>query len=82
MSNHQGGHMLNKVLNLLEDESFFDTIGPERTERFIKRVVYFGWHDDCNSYEILDGIGPRLGICIMCSNRRDGLEDGECPLCR
>ena len=82
MANHQGAYMLNGVLRMLEEESFFATLGPEKTERFIKRVVDLGYDDDCQSYEILRGIGPRLGICIMCSRPNDDLKNGECPSCR
>ena len=82
MANHAGAHMLNNVLCMLEEESFFTTLGPEKTQQFIGRVVDLGFDDDCQSYEILNGIGPRLGICIMCSRRRDGLDNGVCPDCR
>ena len=82
MANHQGAYMLNEVLGLLEEESFYATLGPERTQRFIKRVVDLGFRDDCQSYEILHGIGERLGICMMCCRSRDGLESGVCPSCR
>lgn len=74
--------MVNEVLGLLEDESFFSTIGPERTYQFIQRVVRLADRGDCLSYEILDGIGERLGICVMCCQRRDDLEDGACSSCR
>lgn len=82
MANHSGAYMLNGVLCMLEEESFFATLGAEKTQRFIKRVVDLGYNDDCQSYEILHGVGPRLGICIMCSRPNDDLEDGECPSCR
>ena len=82
MANHQGAYMLNNVLRMLEGESFFATLGPEKTQQFIKRVVDLGYRDDCQSYEILDGIGPHLGICVVCSCRSDDLEDGRCSDCR
>ena len=82
MANHAGAHMLNDVLCLLEEESFFATLGPEKTEKFIRRVADLGFDQDCQSYEILNGIGPRLGICIMCSCRGDDLHNGVCPDCR
>ena len=65
MANHAGAHMLNDVLCLLEEESFFATLGPEKTEKFIRRVADLGFYQDCQSYEILNGIGPRLGIYVM-----------------
>ena len=83
MSNHAGAYMLNEVLGMLEEESFFATLGRDKTEQFIKRVVYVGERDDCQRYEILDGIGQRLGICVMCCRRRDDLDDGGvCQSCR
>ena len=82
MANHQGAYMLNEVLCMLEKESFFATLGPEKAQQFIKRVVDRGYRVDCQSYEILDGIGPRLGICIMCCDRRDDLDNGVCAPCR
>ena len=81
MANHAGGYMLNEVLGMLEEESFFANLGAEKTQQFIKRVVDLGYDEDCRSYEILDGIGPRLGICVMCCRRREDLDDGICPSC-
>ena len=82
MANHGGAYMLNEVLCMLEEESFFATLGPERTQRFIKRVADIGHDDDCPSDEILRDIGPRLGICTICCRRRDDLDDGMCAACR
>ena len=83
MANHHGAYMLNEVLCALEEEAFFTTLGPERTQKFIKRIVDLGYDGDCQSYEILDRIGPRLGICVMCSRRQDGLDDyGVCSDCQ
>ena len=81
MANHAGGYMLNEVLGMLEEESFFANLGAEKTQRFIKRVVDLGYDQDCLSYEILDGVGPRLGICVMCCRPREDLDDGACPSC-
>lgn len=43
MANHHGAYMLNEVLCALEEEAFFTTLGPERTQKFIKRIVNLGY---------------------------------------
>ena len=47
MSNHTGAYLLNEVFGMLEEESFFATLGTDKTEQFIERVVYAGERDDC-----------------------------------
>ena len=38
MSNHSGSYMLNSLLTMIERESFFSDIGPEKTAEFIEHV--------------------------------------------
>ena len=82
MSNHSGSHMLNSMLALLERESFFSEIGPEKTEEFFRHLYALSWDYDCNPGEILDGIGERLAICNTCFRLSKGLVHGTCVSCR
>lgn len=82
MSNHSGSYMLNSMLVMLERESFFSQIGPERTTEFVSHVLWLAMGCDGNPGEVLDGIGERLGICYQCLESRDALEDGVCASCR
>ena len=82
MSNHSGSHMLNSLLVMLERESFFSQIGPERTTEFVSDVLGLAMGYDGNPGEVLDGIGERLGICYECRRYRNALEDGVCASCR
>ena len=82
MSNHSGSHMLNSLLVMLERESFFSQIGPERTTGFVSEVLGLTSDYDGNPGEVLDGIGERLGICYQCHRSGDALEHGVCASCR
>lgn len=82
MSNHSGGHLLNRVLVLLERESYFSEIGPDKTTELVVYVVGLARRYDGNPGEVLDGIGERLGICDQCCRRSDDLEYGACVSCR
>ena len=82
MSNHSGSYMLNSLLTMLERESYFSDIGPEKTAEFISHVRLLTFDHDGNPGEVLDGIGLRLGICYRCWQRSDELSDhGLCPAC-
>ena len=39
MSNHSGSHLLNRLLVMLERESYFSEIGPDKTTEFVVDVV-------------------------------------------
>ena len=82
MSNHSGSYMLNSLLVMLERESYFSEIGPERTAEFVSDVLGLASDHDGNIGEVLDGIGERLGICYQCCRRSDALEHGVCAECR
>ena len=82
MSNHSGSYMLNSLLTMIERESFFSDIGPEKTAEFMFHIRRLVLDHDGNSGEVLDGIGERLGICYQCFRQSDELDDGECSSCR
>ena len=82
MSNHGGSHMLNSMLAMLERESYFSDIGPEKTEEFVGHVLALAWEYDGNPGEVLHGIGERLGICDTCFKMSDELHDGTCASCK
>lgn len=82
MSNHNGSYMLNSLLVMLERESYFARIGPEKTAEFVTDVVGLVWDYDLNEGEILDEIGERLGICDQCLRHSDRLDAGVCPSCK
>jgi hypothetical protein len=81
MSNHDGSYMLNSVLELLDEYEFFNTVGKEKTQSFISEVLKLSWDWDCNDGEILENIGEKLGICYLCKQYADKLEDGICLKC-
>jgi hypothetical protein len=82
MSNHSGSHLLNSLLVMLERESYFAEIGPDKTTEFVAHVVGLARRHDGNPGEVLDGIGARLGICYQCCRRSDDLVYGACVSCR
>ena len=81
MSNHSGSHMLNSMLAMLERESYFSDIGPEKTEEFVGHILALAWEYDGNRGEVLHGIGERLGICDTCFRLSDELDHGTCASC-
>ncbi len=74
--------MLNSLLVMLERESYFSEIGPDKTTEFVVHIVGLARDYDGNPGEVLDGIGERLGICYECCGRSDDLDDGACVSCR
>lgn len=82
MSNHSGSYMLNNLLTMLERESYFARIGPDKTAEFVNEVVGLAIDYDGNPGEVLERIGERLGICYQCRRRSDLLKHGACPSCR
>ena len=81
MSNHSGSYMLNDVLKMLERESFFEHLGKERTHTFVLSILQMSHQYDCNTGEILEELGERLGICYYCEDRADEFRDGVCIKC-
>ncbi|MEE4359370.1 MAG: hypothetical protein V2I97_23060 [Desulfococcaceae bacterium] len=82
MSNHGGSYMLNAVLELLEENDIFKMIGKDKTLELIKGIIKISHREDCNTGEILEDIGERLGICYYCLNYAENLEYGLCPECQ
>ena len=82
MSNHSGNYMLNNVLTILQDDhDFFSKIGKEEAYLFVKKIIKVGNRYDCNSGEILEDIGLKLGVCYGCIKQADLNEDGYCGDC-
>jgi hypothetical protein len=82
MSNHSGSYMLNDVLFLLERENVFKTLGPDTTRRIAAEIVKLSDEYDCNAGEILDEIGPRIGLCYYCLKPATEFADwGGCTSC-
>ena len=82
MSNHCGSYMLNEVLLLLEKKHFFEKLTVEEKHEFLMDIIKIGYKNDCNTGEILENIGARLGLCYYCLKPSDSFEDGLCPNCR
>lgn len=82
MSDHFNSFLMNDVLRLLEEQSFFAKIGEERTLRFVQDALALSRYHDGNPGEALAGVGQRLGICYYCWDRRTELRQGICPDCR
>lgn len=82
MSNHSGSDMLNEVLCKAEDMGIFKQIGKDKAVEFILALVEIGEDHDCNSWEILENIGEKLGICYGCLKPSDNLKYGLCKDCR
>ena len=82
MSNHSGSYMLNEVLHLLEERGLFALMGPQDAQRLVLDILKISRQYDCNSSEILDEIGERLGICLLCLAPKSELIDGVCAPCR
>jgi recombinational DNA repair protein RecR len=82
MSNHAGSYLLNEVLHLLEERGVFTQMGPETAQRLVLDIVKLSYRYDCNSGEILEEIGERLGICLRCLTAKSDLIEGMCRSCR
>ncbi|MGB3767620.1 MAG: hypothetical protein WA947_13780 [Phormidesmis sp.] len=81
MSNHSGGYMLNEVLALLEKESVFEFWGKVKTQKLVRDIVRIGYDYDCNSGEILEDIGIRIGLCSCCRKPTEEFRNGLCQNC-
>ena len=73
--------MLNRVLTLLEGKRFFADLEPDEICEFLNEIVKIADDYDCNSGEILEGIGERLGICYYCMKPAESYEYGVCSSC-
>ncbi len=81
MSNHMGSHMLNEVVELLDENKIFELIGKDKTLSLIKDIIEISDDYDCNSGEILADVGERLGICYYCVDYAEDIEHGICDNC-
>jgi hypothetical protein len=81
MSNHSGGYMLNSVLSIADDMGILNAIGKEKSRELVLKLIRIGQRSDCNSGEILEDIGQKLGMCYGCLKETDDLEDGLCKEC-
>ncbi len=80
MSNHSGSYMLNQVLEMLEQKGVLADLGQEKAQELLADTVRISERYDCNSGEILDGIGERVGICYDCLRPATDFDHGG--MCR
>ncbi len=81
MSNHTGSHMLNEVLKMFERESVFEQLGKPTSQKLVLSLLEIARIYDCNSGEILDDIGDRLGVCYHCQQTATQFRRGVCQRC-
>ncbi len=81
MSNHDGSYLLNEVLRLFEERGLFPTQATPAIQQILSDVVRLADEYDCNSHEILSGLGERFHVCESCTNPCEALEDGRCQSC-
>ncbi len=81
MSNHSGSYLINEVLQVINNHKVFELLGKEKTLQLLLKIRQVGDDYDCNSGEILEFIGEKLGICYVCWKYKDNLEFGICEDC-
>ncbi|MFM8330220.1 MAG: hypothetical protein ACKN9T_00865 [Candidatus Methylumidiphilus sp.] len=81
MSNHGGSYMLNDTLKILDQYSVYEFLGREKTLELVNAILKLSQEHDCNTGEILEDIGERLGICSSCLRPTDEFQDGVCQQC-
>jgi hypothetical protein len=81
MSNHDGGHMLKEVLEMLDELGVFEWLGTEKTEELVSSIIQVGRLHDCNDSEILYEVGRKLGICAYCTHPAKIVYNDICQLC-
>ncbi len=81
MSNHGGSYMLNEIIGLMEQNGIFGYLGSEKSRHFLKDMIGISRDYDCNSGEILEGIGEKFRICYSCLNYAEDFEEGLCKNC-
>ena len=83
MSNHSGSYMLNDIIKMLDDKQVLETIGLEKSQQVIAKLVRIATRQyDCNAGEILEGHTDRLNLCYCCLAISTDLESGLCRNCR
>ena len=81
MSNHSGSRMLNRILKMLEQEAVFEHLGKDSSQIVVQKILSISNFYDCNSGEVLEEIGERLGICSCCYKVAEKFQDGLCQNC-
>ena len=81
MSNHQGSYMLNEILPMPELQSIFKVVGKEKTQSLVLNLIEIADSYDCNSSEILNGLGEQLSICYYCRQPADIYQEEVCRNC-
>jgi hypothetical protein len=82
MSNHSGSRMLNDVIGILDQADVFKLLGQDKSREMILEIVKVaGWQYDCNSGEILEGVGEQVGICYCCMEPATTFHEGLCDRC-
>lgn len=75
--------MLNDIIHLLNDEQVLDTIGLQKSQQVITKMVRIASKKyDCNAGEILDGHTERLNLCYYCLASATDIESGLCLKCQ
>jgi hypothetical protein len=81
MANHLGGDILNDVLRLLDARGFFREQQKSGTRTFLQEVLRIAQEADCSPGDVIEGIGPRLGICPHCQRPSFNPSVGDCTKC-
>ncbi len=81
MSNHEGGHMLNEVLQTLDNYQVFNWLGLGKTQELVQVILKIGYEYDCNYGEILAEIGRKLGTCGSCARPANIVYRDLCQQC-
>jgi|WetSurMetagenome_2_1015567.scaffolds.fasta_scaffold209565_2 hypothetical protein len=82
MSNHSGSYMLNDILCLLEKNGFFADNSRKKNIKIFDEIWNIGFNYDCNSGEVFEEIGQRMGYCYCCRRSAKKLVTGLCSKCR
>ena len=83
MSNHSGGYLLNYALYRLVEQGLVERLGKRKVQAtVIELVTYAEKKYDCNSGEILEALGKRLGVCAHCLKVAKDVKKDACLKCR
>lgn len=83
MSNHTGGYLLNYALQRLAENGLVERLGKRKVQAIVLDIVACATRQyDCNSSEILNELGERLGICYCCEEAVREIKGDVCLKCR